>query len=131
MDTKEELGQPLVGHSGLVKIIAFSPDGQTLASGGFDSNIILWDIATRQSIGQPLARHTGGVFSLAFRPDGSLASGSVDNTIILWDLRPQAWIAYICQRVGRNFTQTEWRQYFNDQPYPSEESTCPQWTAGD
>jgi WD40 repeat protein len=123
-------GQPLLGHSGLVKTIAFSPDGSILASGGFDSDIILWDVATQQSIGQPLARHTGGVFSLAFRPDGSLASGSVDNTIILWDLDPQAWVTATCQMVGRNFTQNEWEQYFNDQPYPLEKSTCPQWAAG-
>jgi WD40 repeat protein len=70
-----------------VSSVAFSPDGGTLASGSWDSTIILWDLATGQPIGGPLEGHSSLVSSVAFSPDGgTLASGSWDDTIILWDL---------------------------------------------
>ncbi len=75
------------GHSSVegVKSIAFSPDGKTLASGGGDNVIHLWDIGTGKRK-MTLVGHTHWVFSLAFSPDGkTLASGSVDSDIRLWD----------------------------------------------
>jgi len=82
-----QLEQFLSGHSYDVTSIAFSPGGNTLASGSDDNTIILWDVASRQPIGQPLSAHSNSVTSVAFSPDGNtLASGSEDNTIILWDV---------------------------------------------
>lgn len=43
--TGQPLGQPLVGHTNDINTIAFSPDGQTLASGSEDHTIILWDVS--------------------------------------------------------------------------------------
>ena len=87
----------LTGHAGEFEVdngpfsvegvysVAFSPDGKTLASGGGDNVIHLWDIGTgKRKV--TLFGHTGGVFSLAFSPDGkTLASGSHDSDIRLWD----------------------------------------------
>ena len=68
-----------------VKSVAFSPDGKTLASGGGDNVIHLWDMDTGKRK-MTLVGHTHWVFSLAFSPDGkTLASGSVDSDIRLWD----------------------------------------------
>ena len=68
-----------------VKSVTFSPDGKTLASGGGDRVIHLWDTDTGKSK-MTLIGHTHWVFSLAFSPDGkTLASGSVDSDIRLWD----------------------------------------------
>ncbi|MEO0431304.1 MAG: hypothetical protein AAF151_06375, partial [Cyanobacteria bacterium J06656_5] len=36
----------LNGHENLVWSVAFSPDGQTLASGSSDNTIRIWDVAT-------------------------------------------------------------------------------------
>jgi WD40 repeat protein len=128
--TGRRLGQPFYGNASLVKSIVFSPDGKTLASGGYDRSVTLWDVATGLPIGQPLTGHTGGVFSVAFSPDGwALVSGSVDNRLIVWDLNPRSWVAETCQRAGRNLTQSEWAQYFQDLAYPDQELTCPQWPA--
>ena len=74
----------LTGHERGVESVAFSPDGQTLASGSFDGTIKLWNLASGQEL-RTLTGHTGSVWSVAISPDGlTLASGGDDNTIKIW-----------------------------------------------
>ena len=74
----------LTGHSNYVNSVAFSPDGQILASGSEDNTIKLWQPSTGKEI-RTLTGHSYSVNSIAFSPDGQLlASGSSDNTIKLW-----------------------------------------------
>jgi predicted NACHT family NTPase len=76
----------LSGHTDWVNSVAFSPNGQFLASGSDDKTIKLWDVATG-SLVRTLAGHSSIVTSVAFSPDGQfLASGSWDTTIKLWEV---------------------------------------------
>ena len=75
------------GHISWVHSVAFSPNGQILASGSNDQTVRLWDVNTGQCL-KTLRGHTGCVQSIAFSPDGQiLASGSNDSSVRLWDVK--------------------------------------------
>ncbi len=67
--------------------VAFSHDGQWLASGSWDKTIRLWNLNQPNAIHSILSGHENRIDTVAFSPDRRwLASGSEDNTIRLWDL---------------------------------------------
>jgi WD40 repeat protein len=99
-----------------VASVAFSPDGKTIASGGADGKVRLWNpngggLAYSGS-GAPipgsdhqelatLTGHTGAVNSVAFSPDGhTLASGSSDTTVRLWNATTRRSIATLTGHTG-------------------------------
>ncbi|WP_143874110.1 WD40 repeat domain-containing protein [Nostoc sp. 'Peltigera malacea cyanobiont' DB3992] len=77
----------ILQNSDRIRSIAFSHDGQTLASSSIDCNIKLCNVRTGQCF-ETLQGHTNWVQSVSFSPDDEiLASGSDDQTLRLWDLR--------------------------------------------
>ena len=70
-----------------MRSVAFSPNGEILASGNENGAVYLWDVMTRRYKAKPLPRATQiGINSVIFSPDGrTLASGS-NEIIRLWDV---------------------------------------------
>jgi hypothetical protein len=85
----ENFSHVIPSYQDFLHTVAFSPDGQTLASGGFHGSVRLWDLRTADPTAAPrvLTGHDPLVRSVAFSPDGRmLASSSHDGTVRLWDL---------------------------------------------
>jgi WD40 repeat protein len=77
---------PFIGHSGLIWAIAWSPDGDKIASASDDGTIRIWHVDTRECL-YILQEHQHRIWSLDWSPDGNtLASSSSDETIRLWDV---------------------------------------------
>jgi len=73
-------------HHNYVHSIAFSGDGQHIASGSEDHTAKLWNPSTGRRL--HISTHPDKVSSVIFSPDSTLlASGSLDRKIRVWDTR--------------------------------------------
>ena len=60
----------LVGHEGEIYCCKFSPDGQTLASAGYDRKILIWNVYGECENWTNLIGHGGAIIELRFNYDG-------------------------------------------------------------
>jgi WD40 repeat protein/MinD-like ATPase involved in chromosome partitioning or flagellar assembly len=110
--------------AGEVRGAAYSPDGSRIAVANLDA-ALLYDVGTGQAR-ITLRGHSGQVNSVAFSPDGKrVVTGGSDATARVWDVSDSLSVgepveqlrATACQKVTRNLTAEEWKQYMGDEPY--------------
>jgi WD40 repeat protein/DNA-binding SARP family transcriptional activator len=78
--------QRLPGHTSRTRGVAFSPDGRTVVSGGFDTHLVVNDVASGRVLGDIVPDSDHSVLAVGFSPDGRLiASGSAGNTVMLYN----------------------------------------------
>lgn len=79
------LRSTLSNHVNQVWAVAFSPKGDSLATGGLEKDVILWDVAREVEL-RKLRGHADSIRGIVFARDGSIvATASKDKTIKLWN----------------------------------------------
>ena len=76
------------GRGSHARVLCFSPDGRSLATGSWHEMVRLWDVATGQET-SCFQGHTSKVTCVAFSPDGKrIVSSSYrgDATVRVWDV---------------------------------------------
>ena len=97
IDKIEEYNR-LEGHQGSVDSVSFSPDGQTIISGGTDNTVKLW--SREGQLLKTFKGHQDEITSVSFSPipptplskggeGGIIATASKDNTVKLWNINGQ------------------------------------------
>lgn len=131
-DNWSRLGEPLVDNEISRRWnppwnLSFSSDSVYLAA-KYNSNVLVWDTRTHRVFGTTIvvAPEYG---KIAYSPDDRyLYSGgagtSYAGNVYVYDMQPKNWIAILCDKVGRNFTELEWEIYFPGEEY---RLTCEQW----
>ena len=76
----------LLGHQKQVNHVTFSPNGQLIASAGFDNHVKLWNASDGKFL-HSLRAHVGPVYMTSFSADSRLlVSASKDTTLKVWDV---------------------------------------------
>jgi WD40 repeat protein len=106
--TTGEMVRSLKGHAFTTYDLAFSADGERLASASQDNTVRVWNVATGETL-KVLSGHEKLVHGVAWSPDGKhVVSGSYDNTARIWSVASGDAIAVM--REGHNAINTvAWR----------------------
>ena len=96
----------LRGHKGFFRGASYSHNGEFIATGGIEGDIIVWETKTNQPISHIPEAHDGPVRNLAFNTDDTiLASVGDTQGVVLWNIASQEPIGELINSAGRLFTQ--------------------------
>jgi WD40 repeat protein len=83
-NTGEQVG-PTLAHPDTVSTLAFSPDGETLATACSDGNVRFWKPGTDAPAGPTLSHPRSLNIPVAFSPDGRAVVTGCADKVRLWD----------------------------------------------
>ena len=90
----------LEGHQGMVTSLAFSPDGKTLVSSGYDLFVKFWDVTSGRLVGQVSLADTPNF--LTFSPDGSKLAVASNLEVVFIDVQSMQIERAIPEAGGKN-----------------------------
>jgi WD40 repeat protein len=122
-EADEDLLLVFRGHKGPVRSLSVHPDGTTIATGGEDMLIHLWDPSSGE-IKQTLEGHIKPVVYLCFSHDGRYLLSAASTEIRVWDLETGSFTKYLnhvthvhnldFNRDASRFLSTSLKNKFNE-----------------
>jgi DNA-binding SARP family transcriptional activator/WD40 repeat protein len=117
-DEWEPASRRFTGHAGRVESQSMSPDGSTLATGGPDGTVRLWDLRTQQALGAALPGVPNRSVAPQFTPGGDYLFAIYNaGRAYRWDVRPSSWARHACAVAGRQLTRVEWEDALPERDY--------------
>jgi WD40 repeat protein len=113
---------PTTAHATTVWGTDYSADGSRIVTTGRDGSVSLWDGPTGELLGSVV---------LPEKVASSANFGADDRTVLIttdyggqyyWDTSTAHAVEFACRLAGRDLTEAEWRQAFDDRPW---QPTCP------
>lgn len=107
-------------HKGIVETLAFSPDGNWMASGGLDGAVMLWNLEGKdnaQIVAHPPAliiHNRLKILSVTFDHKGENIIFSDEKKLRICPIAPELFYKKLCQKNKAEFTKDQWRQYIGD-----------------
>jgi WD40 repeat protein len=116
------VADPISGHTGTVMALAYTADGDQLASADQYGSIRMWLPATAKPVGKAFGDGSSLVWNLALSPDGRmLASANSDGMVRLWPASGTP--ADLCAKLESNMSHRQWSDWVS--PDITYVATCP------
>src|SRR5262249_13639074 len=99
-----------IPHPREVLTVVFNPQGTLLATGCFDGQLRIYDVA-KGTLTRQIAAHTKpndtSIYGVAWSPDGKqIVTGSIDYSLKLWDANTGALVREFKGYNAKEFEQT-------------------------
>jgi energy-coupling factor transporter ATP-binding protein EcfA2 len=110
--TEAGLLSRLVGHTGAVVCVQWSPSGDRIASASSDQLLKLWDPLTGQVL-VTCEGHQEAIKAIDWHPSGLFfASGGAERQAFLWDIVTGAKVSSLpMEKIAANTTETSGKSY--------------------
>jgi WD40 repeat protein len=88
-----------------IEALAFSPDGRTIASCGWDTSVCIWDVSGKDGDRSPeplYLNHDSPRLALGFSPDGRYLAAAGQGSLAIWS-RESGRYKPLFERTGQTF----------------------------